>query len=103
MTESTSSDILSRILSGREDEPSPETVQLNCLIYRDDSDLPERTGPEQGDLHEVTQGNVTVQVWESRARIRVRLSSDTRRKLSMTRLARIAMNAILEELNKEAE
>jgi hypothetical protein len=103
MTDNPSSDIMNRILSGREDEPTREGTRLDCLIYRNASDLPEHLMPDDGKVLELTRGNVSVQVWESRAKIRVKISSGSDKVLSMTRIAQVAMDAILEELNKEAE
>lgn len=96
--------ILEKILSGKEDPPAAGSKELDCLIYRTfDNGLDCNDGEaEEGNSLKMTRENISVQVWESKAKIRVRISPNAKSMISMERIAAIAMNAISEELKKEA-
>ncbi|MFO7750676.1 MAG: hypothetical protein R6V54_11360 [Desulfobacteraceae bacterium] len=94
-------DIIDEILSGDDESTSPETKALDCLIYRNDSDLPEETSGEGGKYYEKSRENVTVRIWDSKAKIRVKVSPDNRAAISIKRIADLVMDAILKELKKE--
>ena len=94
-------DLIDEILSGGDESASPETKALDCLIYRNDSDLPEETSGEEGNYYEKSSKNVTVRVWDSKAKIRVKVSPDNRAAISIERIADLIMDAILKELKKE--
>ena len=53
-----------------------------------------------GKFWQASKENVSVQVWEGKAKIKVRVSPGEKT-ISMKRIADIAVNAILEELKKE--
>jgi hypothetical protein len=97
-------DVMEDLLSGKDDgEKFPEMDELNCLIYRTADDdveagLPE---PEIDKSWELSRDNVTIQVWESKAKIRIKVSREARGTISIDRIANIAMDAIVEELKKE--
>ena len=98
-------DIIDEILSGKDDKQSPELEALDYLIYRSADDLP--NGSSETETGETTweesRGNVSIQVWKSKAKIRVKASPEIKKTLSISRIATIAMNAILEELKKEGK
>jgi len=98
-------DIIENILSGKEDKHIPEMEELDCLIYQNASDLTDEEAfvNGTGKSWKKSNGNVSIQVWESKAKIRVRVSPETKRHISLSRIATIAMNAILEELKKEGK
>ncbi len=102
MAENNETNIINTILSGKEDKPSPEMEDLNCLIYRSSSDLSETEGgsKESSNIWEFTKGDVSIQIWESKAKIRVKIPPATKQSISISRIAKIAMNAIFEELKK---
>ena len=93
---------MDNILVGHGDEFASRVEELNCLIYK--------SGPESGDenpedrgkiVRQASKDNVSVQIWESKAKIKVNVSSLNKKTISMKRIAEIAVNAILEELEKE--
>lgn len=98
-------DVLEKILIGEDEPTTPEIEELNCLIYRDSADMETACSDDAdtGRVVEVSSQNATLKIWPSKARIRVKVRPDVRPRVSINRLATIAMNAILEELNKEAQ
>lgn len=92
-------DVMDNLLSGKDDgEKFPEMDELNCLIYRSADDdveagLPE---PEIDKSWELSRDSVTIQVWESKAKIRIKVSREARGTISIDRIANIAMDAIVE-------
>ncbi|MEA1967166.1 MAG: hypothetical protein U9N77_02975 [Thermodesulfobacteriota bacterium] len=101
MTKKKQKDIIDDLLSGKDQRISPEIKALDCLIYRRDSDLPEDEQVKEECCYEKTRENVTVKVWEAQAKIRVRVSPETKSNLSIKRIADLVMEAILKELKKE--
>lgn len=104
MGENKKKDVMDDLLSGKDEgEQFPEMEELNCLIYRsaDDEIELEVPGPENGKSWKLSRDNVTIQVWESKAKIRIKVSRETRGNISIDRIANIAMDAIVEELKKE--
>jgi hypothetical protein len=96
-------DIMGKILSDDGGEEKGLTRELDCLIYRSESIDVENdnfSGPGT-DSWKVTRDNVSVQVWESEGRIRLRVSLGKSRPVSMKQIAGIAVDAILKELKKE--
>jgi hypothetical protein len=51
---------------------------------------------------QIEEDDVVVQVSESKARIRIKVDGETRRTISMDRIADIAIEAILAELRSES-
>jgi len=97
-------DIMDNLLSGKDDgETLPGMDELNCLIYRTDGDQMEMdtSGDGAAKFWEQSRDNVTIRVWESKAKIRIKVSRETKGSISIDRIANIAMNAIVEELKKE--
>lgn len=95
-------DIMDSILEGHAHDTEDRVDQLNCLIYKNDKSE-ETLLLENGEksVWQASKDNVTVQVWEGRAKIKVKVSPGKNKKISMKRIANIAVDAILEELNKE--
>ncbi len=93
---------MGNILVGQGDEFASGEEELNCLIYKNGHDTREETleGLE-GRIWQASKDNVSVQVWESKAKIKVKVSSLNKKTISMKRIADVAVNAILEELKKE--
>ena len=95
-------DIMFNILLGHGDEFAARAEELNCLIYKSDSDLHEGVlEDESKKIWQASEENVSVQVWEGKAKIKVRVSGGKKEQISMKRIADIAVKAILEELKKE--
>ncbi|MCF8091868.1 MAG: hypothetical protein K9K40_05325 [Desulfotignum sp.] len=97
-------DIMGKILAGGNDEKDKDlTRELDCLIYRTESSDSENDvlADSATDSWKVTRDNVAVQVWETRGRIRLRVSLGKHRQVSMKQIANIAVDAILKELKKE--
>lgn len=99
-------DIMGDLLNDRGDNSLPSVEELNCLIYRDPKDLAplaDVAGAEPAKSWQSARENVTVQIWESRANIKIRVAAESKASLSMNRIADIAVKAILEELKKEEQ
>ncbi|MCW8801076.1 MAG: hypothetical protein OQK71_09145, partial [Desulfobacter sp.] len=47
--------------------------------------------------------NVSVEIWEGKAKIRIKVSGDDTSHVSMRKLANIAVDAIMAELQKEKD
>jgi len=95
-------DVIDDLLSGKvEPSGTPGVEELDCLIYRSLSDISEDDLAAK--TWEETRDNVTIQVWEKQAKIRVKMPPDTRAAVSMKRIADIALKAILKELKKEEQ
>ncbi|OQY53468.1 MAG: hypothetical protein B6230_00100 [Desulfobacteraceae bacterium 4572_89] len=95
-------DIMDHILAGNDEEIASRTRELDCLIYRsDEEELEKESARNKEKSWKISKDNVSVEIWESRAKIKVRLSQRTDKDISMERIASIAVDAILEELKKE--
>lgn len=98
-------DIMDKILSGDGGEDEKLTKELDCLIYRSGGEEAKVGDPggihEDEDTWKVTRDNVSVQVWETSGRIRLRVSLGKSRRISMKQIAEIAVEAIVQELKKE--
>ena len=94
-------DIMDNILVGQGDEFASRVEELNCLIYKNGHD-PGDNKPEDpaGKVWQSSKDNVSVQIWESKAKIKVKVSSLNKRTISMKRIADVAVDAILQELKK---
>lgn len=76
--------------------------ELDCLIYRSFKDDGEQPSEENGaNFWEASKENISVQVWEEKAKIRVKVTPKIKGNISMKRIASIAVDAILKELKKE--
>ena len=99
-------DVMGSLLNAKDEENDhPDLEELNCLIYRGPDDAPPDTAePEPGQPSwKATNDNISVQIWESKANIRIKVASEARASISMNRIAEIAVQAIMEELKKDAE
>jgi hypothetical protein len=97
-------DIMGKILACEDGEDEDLTRELDCLIYRSETgdfkDEVSTSGPPP-DSWKVIRDNVSVQVWETSGRIRLRVSLGKSRRISMKQIASIAVDAIIQELKKE--
>lgn len=90
------------VLVGHGEEFASRVKELDCLIYKNDSSIKDGFLEDQGEkIWQTVRENVSVQVWEGRAKIKVKVSPGEKENISMKRIAQIAVNAILEELKKE--
>ena len=96
-------DIMSSILEGRHAEEEENRIgTLDGLVYKSNGAADGHpTKMNQGDGWQAEKDNVSVQVWEDKAKIKVKVSQGKTKKISMKRIASIAVDAILEELKKE--
>jgi hypothetical protein len=94
-------DIMDDILEGHGSDFAAPVEELNCLIYKNDSvtkdEIPENHGEK---TWQASKDNVSVQVWDGKAKIKVKVSQG-KKTISMKQIAKIAVNAIVEELKKE--
>ncbi len=88
-----------------EDSLDDKAKDLDFLIYQCDKDDPsDKEILLEDQIHEsikVTKGNVSVEIWEGKAKIKVKASPRAGPGISMERIATIAVDAILEALKKE--
>ncbi|WP_321493023.1 hypothetical protein [uncultured Desulfobacter sp.] len=80
--------------------------ELDCLIYRGStdevqSDLQELDSNPSSSSWTASKGNVSVEIWEQKAKIRIKVGGDGVSHISMRKLANIAVDAIMAELQKE--
>lgn len=97
------SDVMTAVLNDTLLPASAELDQLNCLIYRTTEDLKDEVERESASKNIWSAANekVSVHVWESRAKIRIKVSRVARTSMSMDRIAQIAVKAITDELKQE--
>ena len=95
-------DIMENILGGYGDDLIDRVKELDCLIYKNGSNLESvKSEGQDKKIWQASKENVSVQVWEDKAKIKVRVSPGKKESISMKRIAKIAVTAILEELKKE--
>ncbi len=100
-------DVIDILLSGKDDDSPANMKGLDCLIYRNSPDMPDtddnisETDIDNDKVWEISKENISVKVWKSKAKIKVKLSPESKGSISIKRIANIAMDAILKELQKE--
>ena len=106
-------DVMGSILGADDKEFEASTRELDCLIYRTgESESSGESGTEPAapatenapggqNSWKASKGNVSVEIWEGKAKIKIKVGSDVSGKVSMKRLASIAVDAIMAELEKE--
>ncbi|MGM0654747.1 MAG: hypothetical protein ACQETR_05390 [Thermodesulfobacteriota bacterium] len=79
--------------------------ELDCLIYRSSTDEAEHRLPETVSKPAWTSSreNVSVEIWDGKAKIRIKVGDDDTSHISMRKLASIAVDAIMAELQKEKD
>ena len=79
--------------------------KLDCLIYKSSTDEVEPNLPEpvSKPLWKASRENVSVEIWEEKAKIKIKVGSDDTSHISMHKLANIAVDAIVAELLKEKD
>jgi len=95
-------DIMDSILGASDEEFAGQTRDLDCLIYRTEdrqAAVPEAKAPT--DSWRVSKGPVTVETWEGKARIKIKVAAGQANRLSMKKIASIAVDAIMAEIEKE--
>lgn len=97
-------DIMDSILGADDEEFTGKTRELDCLIYR--NDVPDVKSPETCDSSspsswKISRGPVTVETWEGKAKIKIKVASGAASHMSMKRIASIAVDAIMAEIEKE--
>jgi len=97
-------DIMDRILSHK-DDLDDNSKDLDFLIYRCDETSPSDKEILSEDTDhksvKVSKGNVSVEIWEGKAKIKIKASPGANTRISMMRIATIAVDAIFEALKKE--
>lgn len=94
-------DVIESILSTDDKEFETQTRELDCLIYKAGS-LDKESGKNTPASWKITKENVSVQIWEGRAKIKIKVASrENTPEVSIQRLAVIAVDAIMAELKKE--
>ena len=97
-------DIMDSILGADDQEFAGKTRELDCLIYRNDPEA-DAAGASEASASpsswKVSKGPVTVETWEGKAKIKIKVASGAARHMSMKRIASIAVEAIMAEIEKE--
>jgi len=94
-------DIMDDILEGHSSDFAAPVEALDCLIYRSDSGIKDEIPGNHGEkTWQASKDNVSVQVWDGKAKIKVKVSQG-KKTISMKQIAKIAVNAIVKELKKE--
>ena len=97
--------VMDKLLNCEKSEQLPDSEALDCLIYRNPDSLP--TSADHGDhidrIWTATRDKVTVQIWESRANIRISVAPDSHPNISMKEIADIAAKAIVDELRRDTQ
>ncbi len=102
-------DIIDIILNDNDDRSSPDLEALDCLIYRSSTDIPVtdsnsfKPDTENCEVLEISRGNVSVKIWKTKTKIKLRFSPELKGNISIKRIADIAIDAILKELQKETK
>ncbi|MCP4717848.1 MAG: hypothetical protein GY860_00190 [Desulfobacteraceae bacterium] len=95
-------DIMDSILGHDDKEFANKTRELDCLIYRHiDGIDKERLVDRPEESWKISKDNVSVEIWEGKANVHVRVAPETGPPISMKRIASIVVDAILKELKKE--
>lgn len=97
-------DIMESILGADDQEFAGKTRELDCLIYRNDPGTEEsrvQETPGSPSSWKVSKGPVTVETWEGKAKIKIKVASGAASHMSMRRIASIAVDAIMAEIEKE--
>jgi hypothetical protein len=95
-------DIMESILGHDDEEFAGKSRELDCLIYRSGDGVSKDEAVQKSEASwKVSKENVSVEIWEGKAKINVRVSPGTGPGISMKRIASIVVDAILEELKKE--
>ena len=79
--------------------------ELDCLIYKGSPNEANHRVPEpiSNPSWTASKGNVSVEIWEGKAKIRINVGGDDTSHVSMRKLASIAADAIMAELQKEKD
>ncbi len=96
-------DVLDSILDADDKEFEDNTRELDCLIYRakGSEDSSTSVEPTSHASWKASKGNVSVEIWEGKAKIKIKVGSGSSGQVSMKKLASIAVDAIMAELEKE--
>jgi hypothetical protein len=95
-------DIMDSILGHDDQEFASRTRELDCLIYRNEDGMKkEELAGRKEKSWKISKDNVSVEIWEGKAKINVKVSPGTGPNISMKRIASIVVDAILEELKEE--
>lgn len=94
------------ILTDTDDGADDQTKELDCLIYRNEDpearpEIKKESEESPASSWTVSKGNVSVEIWEGKAKIKVKIGSGAATGISMKKIASIAVDAILAELEKE--
>ena len=96
-------DVMESILGADDKEFEGEARELDCLIYKTGGPDtgPRVTEPGTPSSWKASKGNVSVEIWEAKAKIRIKVGGGDAVNVSMRKLASIAVDAIIAELEKE--
>ncbi len=96
--------VMESILGADDKEFEGSAKELDCLIYKGSvkDAKPEPPSPSSSrSSWTASKGNVSVEIWEGKAKIKIKVGSEDSTHVSMRKLASIAVDAIMAELQKE--
>ncbi len=93
------------LLSTDDNEFDGSSKELDCLIYRSSADEAEYrfSNLVSKPSWTLSKQNVSAEIWEGKAKIRIKVGDDETSHISMRKLASIAVDAIMAELQKEKD
>lgn len=102
MPEQKNRDIMDSLLSENVDDSIDELQQLNNIIFCDAEDTPVNEAPKgQGELiWETENEQFAIHAWKLKGKISLKFITKSKTNVSVERLAKIALNAILDDLKK---
>ena len=97
-------DVMDKLLHCGATDPIPDSEVLDSLIYRNPQSLEASasTGKQIDQIWTASRDKVTVQVWDTRANIRIRVAPDAHQDVCMKTIADIAVKAIIDELRRDS-
>jgi hypothetical protein len=98
-------DVMDQLLHCGATETVADSEALNSLIYRNPQEQqpPGSTGNHVDQIWTASRDKVTVQIWESRANIRIRVAPEVHQGVCMKSIADIAVKAIVDELRRDSQ
>ncbi|WP_417222672.1 hypothetical protein [Amphritea sp.] len=95
-------DIMGLLLSEEVDDNIDELQQLNNFIFCDSEETATKAAPkDQGELiWETENDQFAIHAWKLKGKISLKFITKSKTNVSVERLAKVALNAILEDLKK---
>ncbi|WP_432473404.1 hypothetical protein [Amphritea sp. HPY] len=102
MPEQEQIDIMGLLLNDDVNDDIEELELLNNLIFSDAENIDKReAGKHQGELvWQEDSDKFAISIWKLKGKISLKVTSKSKTEVSIPRLAKVALNAIMEDLKK---